>query len=81
MNTIKQVIHRKLGRESAHGQAYKDSGIIEIDSRLKGLDHLDTLVHEILHIQNKRWGELKIQGHATELAKILWEQGYRRILE
>lgn len=81
MNTVKQIIHRKLGKEQAYGQADKDTGLVEIDSRLKGIEHLDTLIHEILHIQNKKWGELKVQGHAKELANLLWEQGYRRIAE
>ena len=81
MKKVNQVIHRKLGREVAHGQCYLDTGIIEIDSRLKGLEHLDTLVHETLHILNPKWGEIKVLGHATEIARVLWEQGYRRIVE
>jgi hypothetical protein len=81
MNTVKQVIHRKLGKEKAHGLAYCEEGIIHIDSTIRGIRHLDVLIHECLHIQNPRWSELKVEGHATELAKILYEQGYRRILE
>jgi hypothetical protein len=81
MKTVKQIVHRKLGKEQAFGQADTDTGLVEIDSRLKGVEHLDTLIHEILHVQNPRWGELKVQGHATELATLLWEQGYRRIAE
>ena len=81
MNTVKQIIHKKLGKEGADGLAFCEEGIIHIDSRIKGLRHLDVLIHECLHIQNPRWSELKIEGHATELAKILWEQGYRRIIE
>lgn len=80
MNKVNKVIHRKLGKEKAHGQAFTDTGVIEIDSRLKGIEHLDTLIHESLHCLNPKWGELKIQGHATELARVLWEQGYRRTI-
>ena len=81
MKKINKIIHRKLGKEQANGQAFTDTGVIEIDERLRGLEHLDVLVHESLHILNPKWGEIKVQGHATELARVLWEQGYRRISE
>ena len=81
MNTVKQIIHRKLGKEKAHGLAYCEEGIIHIDSTIKGLRHLDVLIHEITHIQNPKWSELKVEGHATEMAKLLWDLGYRRIIE
>ena len=81
MKTVKSITHKKLGREKAHGQAFQDEGIIEIDSRLKGLDHLDTVIHEIMHIQNPRWGEAKVIGHSNEMSSLLWELGYRRISE
>jgi hypothetical protein len=79
MKTVKSITHKKLGREKAHGQAYKDEGVIEIDSRLKGWEHLDTVIHEILHCQNKRWSEAKIIGHSNEMSQLLWDLGYRRI--
>jgi hypothetical protein len=79
MKTVKSITHKKLGREKAHGQAFKEDGVIEIDERLKGLDHLDTVIHEIMHIQNKRWPEAKVIGHSNEMANLLWELGYRRV--
>ena len=81
MKTVKSITHKKLGREKAHGQAFKEDGVIEIDIRLKGLDHLDTVIHEIMHIQNKRWPEAKVIGHSNEMAQLLWDLGYRRIIE
>jgi hypothetical protein len=81
MKRVKQVIHRKLGKEQAMGLAFVDDGVIHIDERLKGIEHLDTLVHEIYHCLNPKFSEIKVQGHATELAKILWDNGYRRIIE
>lgn len=81
MNKVKKVIHRKLGREQSMGLAFVEDGVIHIDERLMGIDHLDTLVHEVYHCLNPKFSEIKVQGHASELAKILWDNGYRRIIE
>ncbi len=80
MEDIK-VVHRKLGRHKAWGRAIFDKRTIEIDERIKGIDHLDTVIHEILHLQNDYIVEDKILQNATELATILWNLGYRRTLE
>lgn len=77
-NQIK-IEHKKLGRAKADGQAWIDDNKIEIDSRLTGMAHLETLVHEMLHMQNPKWAEIKIQSHARVLATIIWEQKYRRV--
>jgi hypothetical protein len=80
LNTVKEIIHRKLGKQKAHGLAYCESGVIHIDSRINGERHLEVLIHEITHIQNPRWSEIKVEGHAKEMATLLWEQGYRRTI-
>lgn len=80
MNTVKEIIHRKLGKQKAHGLAFQEEGIIHIDSRINGLEHLDTLIHETLHILQPKWGEIRVLGNATEIARVLWEQGYRRTI-
>lgn len=72
-----KVIHRKLGREKAYGQAWKDERIIEIDERITGKIYLDTVVHEILHCQFPKLPEITINARATELANILWDCGFR----
>ena len=72
------VTHRKLGKHKAIGLAYKDEQLIEVDERLKGFEHLQTVIHEILHIQNPRWSEIKVEGHSTQIATILWELNYKR---
>lgn len=79
-----QILHKKLGRSkfdghNVDGLAYKDDRVIEIDSRLKGKDHLETIIHEVCHLQNPKWGELMVQGRSKELSDILWELGYRRV--
>jgi hypothetical protein len=80
LNTVKEIIHRKLGKQKAHGLAFQEEGIIHIDSRINGLEHLDTLIHETLHILQPKWGEIRVLGNATEIARVLWEQGYRRTI-
>lgn len=72
-----KVIHRKLGRERAYGQAFKDYRIIEIDERISGIDYLDTFIHEVFHVQNPTWTERQVKTKATELATLLWEANFR----
>ena len=79
MKTVKEIKHVKIKSDVARGLAWTDTGIIHIDTRLKGIEHLEILIHEILHIQNPRWSEMKIRGHSAEMAKLLWVQSYRRV--
>ncbi len=72
-----KVIHRKLGREKVYGQAWTDFRVIEIDERLTGIDYCDTVIHEVLHCQQPNLPEKTVAENATELAKILWELGFR----
>jgi len=74
------VVHRKLGKHKADGLAWVDENIIEIDSRITGFRQLEAVVHEMMHILNPKWGEIKIDGHAKRMAKILWDQNYRRVM-
>ena len=74
-----KIIHRKLGQERAHGQAFQDDRIIEIDSRLVGKKHLEVLIHELHHVLNPDFSETKIDQQAKEFAKYLWKQKYRKI--
>ena len=78
------VKERKLGRERAVGLAYSDfygpdKGLIEIDPRQKGKDHLDTLIHEALHLVFPDMSERNVVKHTGRLARLLWRNGYRRI--
>ena len=72
------IFWKKIKHFKAHGLAYKETGKIVIDSRLKGFPKMETIIHEILHIQNPRWAEIKVDGHAKEIAELLWELGYRQ---
>ena len=73
------INYKKLGREKRDGQAWKDDRVIDIDPRLKGFDLLETLVHEIQHVQFPKWGEHMVIGRSKELAELLWQQGYRKV--
>ncbi len=72
-----KVLHRKLGREKANGQAWFDSRIIEIDSRITGKEYLDVIIHEVYHLQNPKWPEIQVLARATELCNVLWDAGFR----
>jgi hypothetical protein len=75
-----KIFYRKLGKEQALGLAFKDTRVIHIDSRLQGLEKLTVLIHEIMHVQQPKWAEIKVEGNAKELAQLLWENKIR-ILE
>jgi len=79
MKSVNEIVHKKLGKHKAIGLAYKETGVIHIDERLKGIQHLQTLIHEIVHIQNPKWSEIKVEGHSAEMAKLIWENNYRKI--
>jgi hypothetical protein len=73
-----KVIHKKLGREQAHGIAESD-GVVYIDSRLKGKKHLEILLHECMHLLNPIDDEESIVDKSVTLCNILWKQGYRKV--
>ena len=79
-NPLPEIVHKKLGRSKAYGQCYADENLIEIDSRLTGKTHLNTLIHESLHAANPDWSETKVNTLAYFLAEILWAQNYREVL-
>lgn len=74
-----KVTHRKLGRYNADGLAWTEGQHIEIDSRLQGKAHLEIMLHEMLHVLNPKWSELKVIHQSRKMAEVLWEQRYRRV--
>jgi hypothetical protein len=50
---------------------------IWINSNTKGIDLLDTIIHEYTHCAVPRWKEDAVLEFASDLAKILWDLGYR----
>jgi hypothetical protein len=66
----------KLGKYKADGLAYADKRKIIIDSRLTGVELLETILHEILHIQQPDLSEEAVLRYTKETAEILWKIGY-----
>ena len=50
---------------------------IWISDKAKGLDLLDTIIHEVTHCAEKKWSEDAVLEFSSDLAKILWDLGYR----
>ena len=73
-----KIIYRKLGREQARGQYIPATNTIEIDPRLRGIEHLEILLHESLHALQPHHDEETVARDAFNLARILWADGYRR---
>jgi len=73
-----KIIHKKLGREQAHGIADSD-GIIYIDPRLKGRKALEIYIHETMHLLDPDDSEEEIVRKSIVLCKLLWRLGYRKV--
>lgn len=74
-----KIVERKLGRERALGQAFKEDKLIEIDPRQPSKEYLDTVLHEGLHIVFPKMTEREVAAVSRKLSKLVWRQGYRRI--
>jgi len=81
MPASKKIVikERKLGRENALGQSYKDEGLIEIDPRQNSFDYLDTVIHETLHVLFPELTEKQVISKSKKMAKVLWKLHYRRV--
>ena len=71
------VIETKLGRNRAEGMMVYEENTIYIDERLKGLNKLDTYIHEFMHFQRPRVSEATILREAKEMAEFLWNHHFR----
>lgn len=49
-----------------------------VDSSLEGMQRMDIIIHEMLHGAFPQVAEKVIRKTATEIARILSEDGYRR---
>ena len=76
-----EVRFKRLGREKVFGQAWIDERVIDIDDKAhlgNELKLLDTIAHETIHIADARLAEETVIRLADELAKTLFQIGYRR---
>ena len=70
------IKERKLGKHQARGLCWSD-GVIEIDERLRGMERLEVLIHEIDHHLHPDKSEEDVAKDAETVAKILWQQRVR----
>jgi len=75
-----KVVWVKLGRQKAWGQATIGEGLIEIDPRLGAKRQLEVLCHEQGHLTFPEKSEAEIDRLGKDLAAVLWDQNYRRVL-
>lgn len=75
-----KVVYRRLGREKAWGQATIGEGLIEIDPRLGAKRQLEVLCHEQVHLTFPAMSEKEVDRAGKDLAAVLWDQNYRRVL-
>ena len=81
---MSKVIEKKLGRHKAYGLVNEPGmpkGKIFIDPRQRPKSYLGTLIHEKLHVMFPDWSETKVRKAEKELADLLWQNGYRKVLQ
>ena len=76
----RQIIERKLGREQAKGLCH-DDGLVEIDTRLRGCERLEVVLHELIHRHQPYLDEEEVDKLGKEIADDLWGHGWRQVRE
>ena len=82
LRKVPKVTFRKLGRHKALGMAHipmdrRLGSHIEIDSRLRGREKFETLLHEALHLALPDLSEEEVLKAARFQALVTWSEGYR----
>lgn len=73
-----KVVRKKLGRQKALGQAWKDEKLVEIDPRLSPKRALEVLIHEVVHCVHPEMPEDAVDRTGMIVGNILWKEGYRK---
>jgi len=74
-----QVVERKLGRQRAVGQAWREDNIIDIDPRQTSKEYFLTLIHERVHLLYPSWSEKEVIELEKGLGEFLWKHKVRII--
>ena len=74
------IIRQKLGRQKADGLTLGD-GRVFIDPRQNGFDELDTVLHELLHHCYPDLSEEAVIEAAGMMARSMWKDKWRRVIE
>jgi hypothetical protein len=77
--TYNIVFVKKIGSKKDYGECCYSEKRIKIDKSLKGLELLDTIIHESLHGGFEILSEETVNEFAEDLSKLLWELGYRKV--
>ena len=73
-----KVVRRKLGRERADGLCTWD-GKVHVDERLRGIEHMETLLHELLHHEFPALSEEAVDSAAKSMAATMYDDHWRRV--
>jgi hypothetical protein len=71
--------YKKLGRQRAWGQAYKETNLIEVEKNTKGKLRLRCILHEAYHCIAPEWSESRVRKSEKLISDLLWNQNYRQV--
>lgn len=63
------------------GECDHENRVLKVVDELRGLERLDTIIHEMLHAVLPEKDELWVESVASDMANVLWETGYRNVKE
>lgn len=73
-----RLVFKSLRRRKLCGLCDYDTHTITVCTSVKGIDELDTLIHECLHACQGFASEEHVAEVATTVAGMLWNLGYRK---
>ena len=80
-----RIVERKLNRRlgpnirKIFGLAHTPDNLLEIEPRQKPRAFLNTLIHELLHVEFPELGECAVCRIAGEITEQLWLLNFRRV--
>lgn len=74
----KKYIQKRVGMYFYVTSGAVSADTILIDPNQNQRSFLNTLIHEMLHRECPGWTESHVRGSANRIARIIWEQGYRK---
>lgn len=75
--TLREVA--RLGPEESplDGDCSRDARLIRVRKSLRGIERLETLIHEMIHAEGWHIDEEFVERAAADMAAVLWQLGYR----
>ena len=69
---------KALSGSDVLGECCKAGRVMVVDSRLRGREEMDTIIHEAMHAAKWKMPEREVVLMAERITAVMWAAGYRR---